>query len=170
MKRSQKEDFVSNLSKDINKSNILIITHYSGLNVKEIEDLRNKMREKNVTFKVTKNRLAKLAFKGTDFEKVVELLKGPTAVAYSEDSIEAAKIAVNYSKQNEKLKIIGGSYEGKLIDESTVNFLASLPSLDELRANLISLLQTPASKIVSLLQAPGSQLVRLANEYSKKTS
>ena len=112
------------------KSQLLIVTQYSGLNVGEIEDLRSKMREVGVKFKVSKNKLVKLALPDTSFKDTSELFTGPTAIAYSEDPILAAKVAVNFSRSNNKLKIIGGSFEGKLIGKDQVKFLASLPSLD----------------------------------------
>ncbi len=170
MNRLQKKEFVAALNKDFKESNLLVITHYSGLNVKELEELRSKMRESEVKFKVAKNRLAKLSLPGTSFEKVSELFKGPTAIAYSGDPIKAAKIAVDFSKTNKKLKIIGGSFEGKIIEVDQVKFLASLPSLDEVRSKIISILQAPASKVLTVINAPGSQIVRLLKSHSEKTA
>ena len=169
MKRSQKEDLVTAIKKDFDESKLLVVTHYSGLNVKEIEELRSEMRNASVKFKVTKNRITKLALPGTSFENSSELFKGPTAIAYSEDTTQAAKVAVNFSKKNKKLKIIGGSFEGNLIDKDKINFLASLPSLDELRSKLVSIISTPASKIASILKEPGSQIVRLIRASGSKT-
>ena len=119
-------------------------------------------------FKVTKNRLTKLALPGTSFENVKELFSGPTAIAYSEDPLQAAKVAVDYSKNNNKLIIIGGSYEGKLIDDKQVKFLASLPSLDEVRGMIIGLLQAPGSKIASILKEPGNKVARSLNAFANK--
>ena len=168
MDRSKKETIVSNLKKDFKESGLLVITHYSGLNVMELEDLRSKMRAVDVKFKVTKNRLTKLALPGTSFENVSELFSGPTAIAYSKDPLQAAKVAADYAKNNKKLIIIGGSYEGKLIDEKHIKFLASLPSLEELRSSISSLLIASSSNIVSILQEPGSKIVRTINAYSKR--
>ncbi|PPR42121.1 MAG: 50S ribosomal protein L10 [Alphaproteobacteria bacterium MarineAlpha5_Bin12] len=168
--RSKKENIVSSLKNDFKESNLLVVTHYSGLNVSELEDLRAKMREVNAKFKVTKNRLTKLALPGTSFENVSELFTGPTAIAYSEDPLVAAKVAVNFSKENKKLIILGGSYEGKLIDDKEVKFLASLPSLDEIRGKLVGVIMAPGSKIASLLQEPASKLVRTFGAYAKKTT
>ena len=168
MDRTQKENIVSNLKKDFEESNLLVVTHYSGLNVNEIEELRSEMREANAKFKVTKNRLTKLALPGTTFESVADLFSGPTAIAYSQDPIQAAKVAVNYSKKNKKLIIIGGSFEGKKIDQDKINFLATLPTLDEIRSKLAALLSAPAKKIASILQAPGGQLARLMISQSKE--
>ena len=170
MDRLQKKAFVSNLKQDLKKSQLLIVTQYSGLNVGEIEDLRSKMREVGVKFKVSKNKLVKLALPDTSFKDTSELFTGPTAIAYSEDPILAAKVAVNFSRSNNKLKIIGGSFEGKLIGKDQVKFLASLPSLDELRAKLISIIQMPAKKIATILQVPGSQIAQVINAYAKKTN
>lgn len=168
MDRSKKEIIVTDLKKDFKESSLLVVTHYSGLNVTELDELRLKMRKVNAKFKVAKNRLIKLALPGTSFENVAELFSGPTAIAYSQDPLQAAKVAVGYSKINEKLIIIGGSYEGKLIDEKQVRFLASLPSLDEIRANIASLLKVAGTNIASILQVPGSNIARAINAYSKK--
>jgi len=170
LRRSQKEELVSTLKKDLEKSNLLVVTHYLGLNVKEIEDLRSKMREVGVKFRVTKNKVTKLALLNTSFENISELFQGPTAIAFSEDSIQAAKVAVSFSKNNKKLKIIGGSFEGKLVDKDQVHFLASLPSLDELRAKLVSLLQAPAVKIANILIVPANQVARVINAYANKSN
>jgi len=166
--RSKKENIVSSLNNEFRESNLLVVTHYSGLNVGELEELRSKMRNANAKFKVTKNRLTKLALPGTSFENVKELFSGPTAIAYSEDPLQAAKVAVDYSKNNNKLIIIGGSYEGKLIDDKQVKFLASLPSLDEVRGMIIGLLQAPGSKIASILKEPGNKVARSLNAFANK--
>tara|TARA_B100001123_G_C15292996_1_gene1018126 strand:+ start:1002 stop:1514 length:513 start_codon:yes stop_codon:yes gene_type:complete len=170
LKRSEKENFVSSLNTDLNNSNLLVVVHNLGLKVTEMEDLRSKMRKEGVKFKVAKNRLAKLALPGTSFEDVKELFKGPTAIAFSEDSIKAAKIAVDFSKDNNKLKIVGGSFEGKLVDKEKINYLATLPSLDELKSQLISIINSPASKIVQTIQAPGGNLARIINAFGNKTA
>jgi len=170
LKRSQKEELIASLKKDFSESNLLVVTHYSGLNVKEIEELRSEMRNESVNFKVTKNRITKLALTGTFFENSINLFKGPTAIAYSKDMIKAAKVAVNFSKKNKKLIILGGSFEGKLIDKDKVNFLASLPTLDEIRAKLIAIFNSPASKLTGILKEPGGQIFRLlkANQNNLK--
>ena len=168
MNRTQKKEFVSNLNKDFNESDLLVVTQYSGLDVKKMEELRSKMRDVDVKFKVTKNRLTKLALKGSSFENVDELFNGPTAIAYSKNSIQAAKVAVEFSKKNNKLKIIGGSFEGELIGKEKINFLATLPSLDELRSIIISLIMAPATKVATVLQAPGNQIARVISAHAKK--
>ena len=168
MNRTQKKEFVSSLNKDFNESDLLVVTQYSGLDVKKMEELRSKMRDVDVKFKVTKNRLTKLALKGSSFENVDELFIGPTAIAYSKNSIQAAKVAVEFSKKNNKLKIIGGSFEGELIGKEKINFLATLPSLDELRSIIISLIMAPATKVATVLQAPGNQIARVISAHAKK--
>ena len=168
MNRTQKKEFVSSLNKDFNESDLLVVTQYSGLDVKKMEELRSKMRDVGVKFKVTKNRLTKLALKGSSFENVDELFIGPTAIAYSKNSIQAAKVAVEFSKKNNKLKIIGGSFEGELIGKEKINFLATLPSLDELRSIIISLIMAPATKVATVLQAPGNQIARVISAHAKK--
>ena len=170
MDKIQKKELVSNLKASLNNSNLLVVTHYSGLNVKEIEDLRSKMREADVNFKVTKNRLTKLALPGTSFENISELFSGPTAIAYSKDPILAAKIAVNFSKKNNKLKIIGGSFEGKLLSDEQVKFLASLPSLDEIRGKIINLLNASSTKIAIILKTPANQLAQVIKAKSTQGS
>ncbi len=126
------------------------------------------MRDNGAKFKVTKNRLTKIALVDTPFESIADLFAGPTAIAYSDDPVAPAKVSVSFEKKFENFKIIGGSYEGEKIDISKINFLASLPSLDQIRGKLIGLLQAPAQKITSVVQAPGNQLARLVNARSKE--
>ena len=168
MKRSDKNNFVQKLKEDLNKSSSVIVANYSGLSVKETEDLRKAMRENGTKFKVTKNRLTKLALADTQYESISELFVGPTAIAYSSDPFAPAKVAVNFEKKYKNFKIIGGSFEGKKIDQDKINFLATLPTLDEIRSTLAALLSAPAKKIASILQAPGGQLARLMISQSKE--
>ena len=121
------------------------------------------MRDNGAKFKVTKNRLTKIALADTPYESITDLFTGPTAIAYSSDPVAPAKVSVNFEKKLENFKIIGGSYEGEKIDISKINFLASLPSLDQIRGKLLGLLNAPAQKITSVVQAPGGQLARLVN-------
>ena len=151
MKRSEKKDFVSNLKNDLDQSSAVIVAEYSGLTVAESESLRKEMRSNGAKFKVTKNRLTKLAIAETNFRDISDLFKGPTAIAFSDDPIAPAKVAVNFEKKFENFKIIGGGYNGEKIDKDKINFLASLPSLDELRAKLIGLISAPAQKLLILL-------------------
>ena len=166
--RSEKKDFVAKTRDDLSNSSIIIVTHYSGLRVKEIEELRKAMRINGAKFKVTKNSLTKLALANTKIETIADLFDGPTAVAYSSDSVVAAKIAVEYEKKYKNFKIIGGAFEGKKIGEEKIKFLASLPTLEEIRSKLVGLIITPAQRIVTTLQEPAGQLVRLVNLQSKE--
>ena len=168
MKRSEKKDFVSNLKEDFSNATSVIVAEYSGLTVNETEQLRKEMRDNGAKFKVTKNRLTKLAISETQFKDISELFKGPTAIAYSDDAVAPAKVAVSFEKKFEKFKIIGGGYNGEKIDKDKINFLATLPSLDGIRGQLIRLISAPAQKIVSIIQIPGSQLARLIISRSEE--
>jgi len=159
--RSQKQKVVEQLNRSLQTQSIVVITRQSGLSAGETADLRRRMRAANSTFKVTKNRLARLAIKGTQFETLADLFKGPTAIASSVDPVAAAKAAVDYANQNDKLVIVGGALGSKLLDAEGVKTLARLPSLNELRAKLIGLLQTPATRVATVLQAPAAQLARV---------
>lgn len=145
---------------------MVVVTHYSGLTVKELGDLRGRMREAGALFKVTKNRITRLALKDTKFEQLSEMFIGPTAIAYSEDPVAAAKVAVNYAKENEKLIVLGGGLDAEILDADGVKVVASLPSLDELRARLIGMLGTPATRIAQVLQAPGGQVARVLSAHA----
>jgi large subunit ribosomal protein L10 len=138
------------------------------MTVAEITVLRKKIREAEAGFLVTKNSLARLALEGSKFSGVSALFNGPTAVAYSSDPVTASKVIVDYAKSNDKLVILGGGLENEVIDPSVVNNLSKLPSLDELRAKIISIVQTPATRIVGVLQAPGGQVARVLGAYASK--
>jgi len=166
--RSEKSEFVTKVREELSKSPTVIVTHYSGLNVQEIEELRKSMREHDVKFKVTKNSLTKLALANTKIETIAELFSGPTAVAYSSDPIAPAKVAVKYDKKFKNFKIIGGAYEGEKVGEEKIRYLASLLSLNEIRSKLIGLISAPAQKIVSVLIEPAGQLARLVDSKSKE--
>ena len=168
MKRSDKNDFVKKLKDEIKDSSSVIVAHYDGLSVSEIDSLRKEMRDNGAKFKVTKNRLTKIALADTPYESIADLFSGPTAIAYSSDPIAPAKVSVNFEKKLENFKIIGGGYEGKKIDLKKINFLATLPSLDQIRGKLLGLLNAPAQKIASIVQAPGGQLARLVNARSEQ--
>ncbi len=161
MLRAEKAEIVDELRGIFTDAGVVVVTHYMGLNVAELQTLRVQMREADARFRVTKNSLAKLAIDGTAFGPMGELLSGPTAIAYSMDPIAAPKVISAFAKKNAKLVIVGGSYAGSLLDAEQVRSLAELPSLDELRAKLLSLINTPASRLVGLLQAPGGQLARV---------
>ena len=168
MKRSDKKDFVQNLKEDLNNSSSVIVAHYAGLSVKEIDELRKAMRDNGAKFKVTKNRLTKLALADTKYKSITDLFNGPTAIAYSSDPVAPSKVAVDFAKKFKNFKIIGGSFEGEKIDQTKINFLATLLSLDEIRGKLVGLLSAPAQKIASILQAPGGQLARLITSRSEE--
>ena len=168
MKRSEKNDFVKNLKEELNNSTSVIVSHYAGLNVNKIDELRKAMRDSGTKFKVTKNRLTKLALANTQYETIADLFVGPTAIAYSSDPTAPARISVEFEKKFKNFKILGGYFEGDKIGQDKINFLASLPSFDEIRGKLVGLLSTPAQKIASVLQAPASQIVSLLELRSKK--
>ena len=167
MKRSDKKDFVEKLKDEFSNSASVIVAHYSGLTVDQAEDLRKEMRNNGAKFKVTKNRLAKLALEGTQYKEIADLFSGPTAIAYSDNPVTPAKVSVIFEKKFENFKIVGGGYDGEKIDLNKINFLATLPSIDELRGKLIGLILAPAQKIASVVKEPGGQLARLLNTQSK---
>ncbi len=167
MDRSQKEELVASLHKTFEDTTIVVVTHYSGLTVAEMGDLRTRMREAGASFKVTKNRLTRLALEDTKFKPLSDYFSGPTAIAYSEDPVAAAKVAVNFSKDNEKLIVLGGAMGEELLDADGVKALASLPSLDELRGKIVGLLNAPATKVAGVLQAPAGQLARVFGAYGQ---
>jgi len=164
--RAQKQALVAELQETFESNNLVVVTHQSGLTVAEVSELRKQMREVGGSFKVTKNRLAKIALKGTKFEGLADSFTGPTAIAVSSDPVAAAKIAVEFANKNEKLRIICGSLEAEALDAQGVMALAKLPSLDELRGKLIGLIQAPATKIAGVLQAPAGQLARVFGAYA----
>ena len=167
MNRSEKKEFVQKLKDEIDTSSSVIVAHYSGLTVEESDQLRSEMRSNGAKFKVTKNRLTKLALEQTQFKDIADLFTGPTAIAYSDDPVAPAKVAVSFEKKLEKFKIIGGAYDGEKIDLKKINFLATLPSMDELRGKIVGLISAPAQKIASLMKEPAGQIARLVNAQSK---
>jgi large subunit ribosomal protein L10 len=164
--RSKKEALVAELHQDFEENNLLVVTHQSGLTVAEVTELRSKMREAGCKFKVTKNRLAKIAIKETKFEALEDAFTGPTAIAISKDPVAAARIAVKFAKENEKLTIVGGALDSDMLDVAGVNTLARLPSLDALRGKIVGLLQAPATKVAGILQAPAGQLARVVGAHA----
>ena len=168
MDRTTKEEKVTSLKQTFEDSEMVVVTHYIGMTMPEMTDLRNRMREAGASFKVTKNRLTRLALQDTDFESLTELMTGPTALAYSADPVTAAKTAINYAKDNDKLVILGGVFNGQSLDVDDVKNLAKLPSLDELRGKLVGMIQTPATRIAGVLQAPAGQVVRVIGAYGAK--
>lgn len=168
MNRAEKQAEIQELSERFSGSELVVVTQYSGLTVAELSKLRGALRQENAGFKVTKNSLAKLALKGSKFEGMESLFAGPTGVATSKDPVAAAKVAHQFSKEHDKLVIIGGSLAGKILDAKAVEQLAKLPSLDEIRAKLCGVLQAPAAKMVGVLQAPARQLVGVTKAYGEK--
>jgi large subunit ribosomal protein L10 len=159
--RAQKRELVTKLNEEWKSSGVLVVAYYKGMTVAQMTDFRKRVKEAGGVVKVTKNRLAKLALKGTDVEAVSDLLKGQTCVAYSNDPISAAKVSVKYARENDKLIILGGAMGKTRLDSNGVKALADLPSLDELRGKLIGLLQAPAGKIARIVKEPGGMLARV---------
>lgn len=170
MHRTQKAKLVETLQQTFNEAELVIVTQSHGLTVAEVTDLRQKMRQSQAGYKVTKNRLAKIATKGTKFEGLNALFTGPTAIAWSRDPVSAAKVTVTYANANDKIKIVGAAMGDRMLGPEEVDDLAKLPSLDELRGKIIGLIQAPASKIARVLKEPGGQLARVVNAYASKGS
>ena len=161
MNRTEKAELIETLQSAFNESSTVVVAHQVGMTVAESGDLRRKMREAGAGFKVTKNRIAKLALKGTRFEDLDSMFTGPTAVGMSQDPVAAAKAIVDYAKGNKKITIIGGSMDGKILDQAGIEALAKMPSLDELRGKLVGLVQAPAAKVARVTQAPAGKLARV---------
>jgi large subunit ribosomal protein L10 len=166
--RAAKANQIAALRDIFGKAALVVVTQSSGLTVAEATDLRKKVRAAGARFKVTKNRLARLALKDTRFSGLADRFKGPTAIAYSTDPVAAAKVVAAYVKDNQKLQIVAGCLDGSVLDRAGVDALAKLPSLDELRGRLIALIQTPATRLAVLAQAPAAQLARVFGAYGKK--
>ena len=159
---------VAELNAILSRTSLVVVTHYSGLKVAQISDLRRQMRDMGASFKVTKNRLVRLALDGTPYHQLADLFAGPTAIACSDDPIAAAKVAVDYAKKNDTLVIVGGAMGEVRLDVEGVKALAAMRSLDDLRGKLIGLLQAPATKLAGVLQAPAGQLARLLHAKSEQ--
>lgn len=168
MDRSHKEALVTSLHEQLSDTVCIVITHQTGMTVAEVTELRRQMRAAGASFKVTKNRLARIALTGTKFERLSSMFTGPTAIAFSRDPVAAAKVAVEFANKNEKLVIVGGGLGEQKLDAAGVKALATLPSLEQLRAKLLGLLQTPATRIAGVLQAPGGQVARVLGAYARK--
>jgi len=166
--RSHKEALVTSLHDQLSDTVCVVITHQTGMTVAEVTDLRRQMRAAGASFKVTKNRLARIAVTGTKFERLSSMFTGPTAIAFSRDPVAAAKVAVEFAKKNEKLTIVGGGLDERQLDAEGIKALATLPSLDTLRAKLLGLLQTPATRVAAVLQAPAGQVARVLGAYARK--
>lgn len=168
MDRAQKAAELEHLKQRFAEDAIVLVVHYSGLTVAQISVLRKEMRANNASFKVTKNKLAALAVKGTDFENLTPMFKGPMAIASGKDPVGAAKALYEFAKKNDKLKILGGSLGSTALDTASVEQLAKLPSLDQLRGKLLGLIMAPATKIAGVVQAPAGQLARVVGAYAAK--
>ena len=170
MDRSQKADLVAELKSVFTETSVVVITRNLGLSVAQSTDLRLKMRDAGAQFKVAKNRLAKIALEGTQYGSISDLLTGPTALATSIDPVAAAKVAVDFAKNNDRLEIVGGAMGDTLLDVAGIKALAELPSLDELRAKLVGLIQAPATKIARTVSEPGAQLARVFGAYAAQAA
>jgi len=168
MNKEQKKNYISEMTAQFENSEAVLVTHYQGLTVKQLDDLRKQMREHDIQFKITKNRITKLALEKTKCKDLANLFTGPTAVALSKDAISTAKILTKFSKENNNLKILGGIMGKEILDIVGVANVATLPTLDEARAKITAILSSPAQKIVSILLAPASKIAILALEKSKK--
>ena len=168
MDKEKKQSYISEMTTQFDKSEGVIVAHYQGLTVNQLDELRAKMREHGIIFKITKNRITKLAIEKTRCKQLSDLFTGPTAVALSQDAITSAKILTNFSKENSNLKILGGIMGSDILDVAGVKNVATLPTLDEARAKIVGILTSPAQKIASILLAPASKIAILALEKSKK--
>jgi len=168
MNKEQKQNYIKNMTAEFENSEAVLVTHYQGLTVKQLDDLRKQMREHGIKFKITKNRITKLALKNSKCKNLTDLFTGPTAVALSKDAITSAKILTKFSKENKSLKILGGIMGEEVLDVAGVANVATLPTLDEARAKIVGILRSPAQKIASILLAPASKIAILALEKSKK--
>lgn len=166
--RTEKREFVTWLNEAFRKSGSVIVAHYSGLTVSQMNELRSKMGEAGGAVKVAKNRLAKIALQGTESEAIVNLFTGQTLIAYSEDPITAPRVAVDFAKNNDKFVILGGSMGATSLDVDAVKSLASLPSLNELRAKLVGMISTPATRIAQVVNAPAGQVARVIGAYAQE--
>jgi len=168
VERTEKRDFVASLATVFGETSFVLVGRNAGLTVAAVDDLRRRMKANGATYKVAKNRLAMRALDGTRFQGISPLLKGPTALAWSSDPVAVAKTAVEFAKGNDKFVILGGALGNQLLDANGIKALAELPSLETLRASLLGMIQTPASRIASVLQAPGGQLARVFKAYADR--
>ena len=168
MTKEQKKVYIDEMSKQFENSKAVMVTHYQGLTMPQMDELRSKMREHGIIFKITKNRITKLALEKTRCKDLANLFTGPTAVAFGEDAIISARILSKFAKDNENLKLIGGIMENEVLDKAGVQNVATLPTLDEARANIVGILNAPASKLVSILLARSEKMSSLSAENSEK--
>ena len=168
MSKDKKKIYIEEMKDFFKNTSSVFVTHYQGLTVKQIDKLKGEMRKHGILFKITKNRITKLALEGSKFKKLENLFSGPTAVAFTEDAITSARILTKFAKNNSNLKIIGGIMEDESLSIQDVEKIATLPTLNEARAKIARILSTPAQKIISILLAPGSKIAILAHAKSKK--
>jgi large subunit ribosomal protein L10 len=166
--RTEKREFVAGLHEALSATSMIVVSHNTGLTVAEATELRRRMRAAGVTFKVAKNRLAHLALEGTKFDGLKPMLTGPTALAWSEDPVAAAKATVEFARTNDRLVLIGGALGPQMLDASGVRALAELPSLDALRARIVGMISTPATRVAGVLQASAGQLARVFGAFARK--
>jgi large subunit ribosomal protein L10 len=166
--RAEKKEFVATLHDVFQKTSVVVVAHYSGLTVAQMQNLRKQMRDAGATVKVAKNRLAKIALEGTDVASIGSLMSGPTLIAYSNDPVAAPKVAVAFAKDFDKFVILGGAMGKTALDPKGVQSLATMPSLDELRAKLVGLIQAPATKLAQLANAPAGKLARVFQAYADR--
>jgi large subunit ribosomal protein L10 len=166
--RTAKKNMVMELNGVFRTANVVVVAHYAGLRVADMQKLRAQMKQAGATVKVAKNRLAKIAVDGTDAAAIAALLKGPTVIAYSGDPVAAPKVATDFAKAHDKFVILGGTMGRTALNPDGVKALAALPSLDELRAKLVGLIQAPATKIAQLVNAPAAKLARVVAAYAEK--
>ena len=169
MDRAEKSATVTSLGEVFKATKVVVVAHYSGLTVAQMQLLRRQMRQAGASVKVAKNRLAKIALEGSDVASIASLLKGQTVIAYSGDPIAAPKVAVDFAKTNEQFVILGGAMGKTTLDANGVKALAALPSLDELRAKIVGLVQAPATKIAQVVVAPASKVARVVQAYASKS-
>jgi len=170
MDRTQKAETVESLNGLFTEAGAVIVAHYKGMTVAQMGDLRSRLRKAGASFRVAKNRLAQRAVEGTQANGIADLFKGPTGIAYSHDPVAAPKVLVAYAKENDKLKILGGLAVGAVLNPEGIRALAELPSLDQLRAKIIGLVQAPATKVAGVLQAPAGSLARVLSAYANKAA
>lgn len=168
MDRSQKTEAVAELNRTFKEVGVVVVTQNLGMTVAQSTQLRNRMREAGATYKVSKNKLARIALDGTDYTGLSDMLTGPVALATSTDPVAAAKVATDFAKTNDKFVVVGGAMGTTLLDPAGVQALASLPSLDELRAKIVGLIVAPATKLATITQAPAAQLARVLSAYAEK--
>ncbi len=168
MDRAQKAEAVADLTRIFSEVGVVVVTRNLGMTVAQSTTLRNKMRDAGATYKVSKNKLAKIALDGTDYLSLSDMLTGPVGLASSTDPVAAAKVAVDFAKTNDKFEIVGGAMGATALDVEGVKALAMLPSLDELRAKIVGLIVAPATKIATIAQAPAAQLARVLSAYAEK--